>query len=136
MKLLLNVGLKRNDNAADNTMLRTIAALNRAGFLLHRGEVSDSTHPEHGTERVLVCCVEYIRPLSEPSFVAGLHSTVMQVHLNYAAAQLAQDCIAVASIDTWGRVDGLLIGPNSSKWGDFDPQYFIHPSALTLKDAA
>ncbi|MBR8006559.1 hypothetical protein [Burkholderia vietnamiensis] len=111
MKLILNVGLARNDGKPDNGVLRTVAVLNRCGFMLVHGEVQQST-----TEATLVAEVRY-------TGMPGMHE-----HDLYGVCRaLAQDCAAMAFVGFDGIVYGALHGPQADKWGAFDPQYFILP---------
>ena len=79
MKLILNVGLARNDGRPDNGLLRTVAVLNQCGFLIEHADVQMSE-----TEQTLVAEVRVIRPAT------------VDFDLYTAASRLAQDCIAAA----------------------------------------
>ncbi|NUX98752.1 hypothetical protein [Paraburkholderia youngii] len=116
MQFHLNIGLARNDGKPDNTVLHTVAALNRYGFVLVTGDIQQSA-----TEQTLCAAVRYHGK-------SGLHAT-----LTALALELAQDCIAQAEIDWLGKITGQLVGPNASKWGEFDSECFLFPR---VKEAA
>lgn len=48
------------------------------------------------------------------------------------SAQIGQDCIAISIA---GTTDGILVGPDSASWGDFDAAYFTHPLTTERKAA-
>jgi hypothetical protein len=112
MKLHLNIGLARNDGKADNGLLRTVAVLNQCGFLIYAADVQQSS-----TEQTLCATVQHVK-----------NYCYLKFDLHNVASRLGQDCIASLEISVTGRlVNGALHGPESAKWGRFDPQYFLFP---------
>jgi hypothetical protein len=57
---------------------------------------------------------------TEPTLVVELPVAAPDATIHDLAIDLAQDCIAVR--DATG---GRLIGPRASRWGAFDPAFFI-----------
>lgn len=113
MQFHLNIGLARNDGKPDNTILHTVATMNRFGLLLVAGDIQQSA-----TEQTLCAAVRY----TGKQIVTPL--------LHALAKELGQDCIAQASIDWLGKITGSLVGPNAEKWGAFDSKYFLFPRHL------
>ncbi|KVD50577.1 hypothetical protein [Burkholderia ubonensis] len=113
MQFHLNIGLARNDGKPDNTILHTVAVMNRFGFLLVAGDIQQSA-----TEQTLCAAVRY----------TGKRDVTHALHA--LAKELAQDCIAQATIDWLGKITGLLVGPDAAKWGAFDSKYFLFPRHL------
>ena len=114
--LQVNLGLARNDGAADNQPFHALAALYAAlasfGYvvLTRAYRLADSA-----TERTAVADLLLVhegRPQTDAIAKA----------INAAAIELAQDCIAI-------KLDGAgaLIGPNAAAWGEFNPQYWLAP---------
>lgn len=79
--------------------------LKELGFEVLRYRVAQS-----GTEPTLVVSVVHERP-----------ELVDDAYWSAIACKYAQDCIAV--LDSKGN--GALVGDFASKWGEFNPEYFI-----------
>ncbi|KWK67212.1 hypothetical protein [Burkholderia ubonensis] len=116
MQFHLNIGLVRNDGKPDNTILRTVTVLNRFGFVLAHADVQQSD-----TEQTLCAAVQFQRQSNH----RAVHDQLYAV-----CRELAQDCIAKASLDWTGKVSGELVGPEASAWGEFDSKYFLFPRHL------
>ena len=97
----LNIGL-HTINGDTITVAAALRATSRAGIPLTGWRVADSA-----TEPTLVAR----SPLDSIKAVSKLYEL---------AVALEQDCIAAR----WDN-GGLLIGPNTADWGEFDPQYFL-----------
>lgn len=124
MQIILNIGLDgvpsdgpgftngvRNPDIADK-MFRCMRELRSRGFTIGRSAVLHSN-----TEPTLVVEVEHSG--------LGLDNTVYML-----AQALNQEAIAVYKCSEGA---GDLIGPKSSNWGAFDPQYFLVLSGRTLQ---
>ncbi|AOJ69200.1 MULTISPECIES: hypothetical protein [Burkholderia] len=109
MQFHLNIGLARNDGRPDNTILHTVATLNRFGFLIVTADIQQSA-----TEQTLCAAVKY----TGRAPTAATHAL---------AAELAQDCIAKAEIDWTGKITGQLVGPQRCEVGAFDSKFFLFP---------
>lgn len=112
--LIINVGLNDNSNQEINVhqVCNTLAS---HGFNILASRVFDSPA---GNEKCLVACVQ--STLSEVECNARLYCV---------ASCLRQDCIAVVESGL-----GKLIGPESEKWGEFNPAFFVTLSGLTLAE--
>src|SRR5690625_3845357 len=98
----LNVGLNRNTGGT----VGLVVAIIKIGEYFKILDIKTAYSP---TEKTLICRV------SGPW--DSLASDVYNL-----ANELSQDFIAM-SLD--GGKTGKLIGPKASKWGDFNPEYFI-----------
>lgn len=100
-RVIVNIGLARNDGGPDNSQYVTVMLLADLGG----GQVQCYNVRQSATERTLVA--QLARPLSDKA-------------THELCAALAQDCIA-QRIGEHGR----LIGPHAAKWGEFNPEYFL-----------
>lgn len=98
---LINVGLQRNTGG-------TISAANVRKAIARHARIVESTVRQSDTEQTLVVEIEASKA------IAPL--------LNSLCKSFAQDCIA--NYDLANRV-GTLVGPQATKWGQFDPQFFL-----------
>lgn len=105
MRIILNVGLARNDGKTVK-VFDALWAIRNCGIVVSHAKVYDSA-----TERTLV--------------IEGECSISVEGRVCEVARLLKQDCIAVYFPD---RNRGSLQGPNADAWGKFDPRFFVMPA--------
>lgn len=99
----LNIGLNVTDGEP-NTVEQVLSVLKAAGIEPERYEVKQS-----GTEPTLIARI----PATDDAILAQISDT------------LKQDAIAVRNPDGTGK----LLGPRAAAWGEFNPEFFLKPSA-------
>ena len=112
MRLILNVALARSDEASDNTIIRTVAALNRQGFLLQHGEVV-----EYQGARLLVGEFEYAPRIGKTNTTPTFDD--VKWALWHVCNVLHLDSIAGTYLD-----NGFVAGPKGGDWAPFPSDSF------------
>ena len=112
MRLILNVALARSDEASDNTIIRTVAALNTQGFLLMRGEVVD-----YQGVRLLVGDFEYFPRIGKTNTSQTFDDAKWA--LWHVCRALHLDTIAGTYLD-----NGFVAGPKGGDWAPFPSDSF------------
>lgn len=106
----LNVGLNDSDGLPLNVHTACLA-VESYGFSILASRVFESPT---GGENVLIVSAKY-------------RGSELYASLYALAINLRQDCIA-----SWHDGIGELIGPDSEKWGEFNPAYFLILSGKAL----
>ena len=106
----LNIGLNDSDGLPLNVHTACLA-VETYGFSILASRVFESPT---GGESVLVVSAQY-------------RGFKIYASLFALAINLRQDCIAI-----WNSGSGDLIGPNSEKWGEFNPTFFLTLSGKAL----
>jgi hypothetical protein len=103
----INIGMEFDDGKRTWNLEEIIVALHfhNIDFI-----AIEQQHPEGG----------------EPTAVVSVTDDPLDFSVRMLCLTLRQDCVAL-----WGSTEpGRLTGPNSEKWGPFDPKLFLLPKVV------